>query len=58
MRALKERISVDLKKLVACQVTQPDRSDFAAWVKMIHQLAVNQESMEQSRKGNNHNNGY
>ena len=26
---------------------------------MIHQLAVNQESMEQSRKGNNiyHNNG-
>src|ERR1700716_1652827 len=25
---------------------------------MIHQLAVNQESMEQSRKGNNHNNGY
>ena len=25
---------------------------------MIHQLAVNQESIEQSRKGNNHNNGY
>src|SRR3981081_4635850 len=58
LRALKERISVALKKLVACQVTQPDRSDFAAWVRIIHQLAVNQESMEQSRKGNNHNNGY
>ena len=30
VRVLKERISVDLKKLVACQVTQPDRSDFTA----------------------------
>jgi hypothetical protein len=58
MRACKERISLDLKKLVTCQVTQPDRSDFTICVKMIHQLAVNQESMEQSRKGNSHNNGY
>jgi hypothetical protein len=58
VRELKERISVDRKKLVACQVTQPDRNDFAAWVKMIQQLAVNQVSMKQSRKGNNHNNGY
>jgi hypothetical protein len=58
VRALKERISVDLKKLVTCQVTQPDCSAFTVWVKMIHQLAVNQESMEQSHKGNNHNNGY
>jgi hypothetical protein len=41
VRALKERISVDLKKLVAYQVTQPDRSDFDTWVKMIHQLAIN-----------------
>jgi hypothetical protein len=58
VRALKERISVDLKKLVTCQVTQLDRIDYAAWVKMIHQLAVNQESMEQLCKGYNHNNSY
>jgi hypothetical protein len=30
VRVLKERISVDLKKVVACQVTQPDRNDCAA----------------------------
>jgi hypothetical protein len=30
IRALKERISVDLKKLVACQVTKPDRSYYAS----------------------------
>jgi hypothetical protein len=45
---------MDLKKLVACQITQPDQGNFTVWVKMIHQLAVNLESMEQSCKGNNH----
>ena len=55
VRALKEKISKDLKKLVACQVTQPDRDDFSGWVEMVHKLSINQESMEQSYKGGNNN---
>jgi hypothetical protein len=44
--------------LVTYHVTQPDHSDFAPWVKMIYQFAINQESMEQSYIGHNHNNSY
>ncbi|KAK4156590.1 hypothetical protein C8A00DRAFT_30558 [Chaetomidium leptoderma] len=58
VRQFREKLSQEMRKVIAYQIATPAKDDFAAWVKMAHTLAVNLESEENMRKmGNSYQSG-